>query len=72
VNAADQHPPANRRCQIYLKPPGDTQLARCINLGTHWVRWGGCSCGQETEYCETSFESWECDGPCLPELAEAA
>lgn len=63
------HPPAFRRCQIYV----GTDLRRCINEGTHWVSWGGCSCDSDDPMlCEDAFESWECDGPHNPETKEAA
>lgn len=61
------HPPANRRCQIYSGAPGDTgqPTLRCRNEGTHWVKWGGCGCGEpEYDVCEQDFYSWECDQPC--------
>jgi hypothetical protein len=45
-------PPVNRRCQIYVSDqPGGSNLNRCRNEGTHWVRWSGAD----------EFFSWECD-----------
>lgn len=73
MSAADQHPPADRRCQLYSRNDFSGEIARCTNQGTHWVRWGGCPCGDvDGEFCESEFESWECDGPCAPEWPEAA
>lgn len=64
----DMHPPVIQRCQIY----GDTSV-RCINDGTHWVRWGGgCSCNGtlcSSADCEKGFYSWECDGHRFGEAA---
>lgn len=69
MNATDMHPPADRRCQIYVRPTGGTMqdLVRCVNEGTHWVKWGGCVCPDgNTDVCEDAFESWECDGHSTP------
>jgi hypothetical protein len=70
----DRHPPASKRCQIFLKATedGPGELFRCVNTGTHWVKWGGCGCNGEVDVCEGEIYSWECDGPCLPEIREAA
>lgn len=70
----DRHPPADRRCQIYIRTPLNTPntMQRCVNPGTRWVKWGGCACGDSTEVCEAEFYSWECDGPCSPTFREAA
>ena len=39
------HPPANRRCQVYIPEQIDGRnLDRCINEGTHWELWPGCVC----------------------------
>lgn len=58
------HPPADHRCQIY----GNNSV-RCVNHGTHWVKWGG-GCRLPHTFghdpaCEMDFYSWECDGPHL-------
>jgi hypothetical protein len=50
-------PPTNPRCQIY-----GLSSVRCINTGTHWVKWGGKGCGCGADDCEQDFYSWECDG----------
>lgn len=59
------HPPANQRCQIY----SEATSVRCVNTGTHWIKWGGrCSCDDSLctdPVCESDFFSWECDGPHL-------
>lgn len=57
------HPPANRRCQIYITAsPGSENLDRCRNEGTHWEKWPGCYCTDPmTHGCEGDFYSWECD-----------
>lgn len=58
----NKHPPANRRCQIYM---GGPELNRCENTGTHWEKWGGCGCTPpdiDPEVCEGDYYSWECDG----------
>ena len=59
-----QHPPADRRCQIYLHPdPASRDLHRCVNTGTHWEKWPGCGCEPcDPDSCEGDFYSWECDG----------
>ena len=69
MSASDGHPPTDQRCQIYIevgtKP--DTQLLRCVNLGSQWVKWGGCDCDdKDWDVCEDGFESWECGGPHSP------
>ncbi len=58
------HPPANRRCQIYLGAgPGSSGLERCTNAGTHWEKWGGCNCDDlSSDVCEADIFTWECDG----------
>lgn len=67
-----KHPPADRRCQIYVEVFGH-RLLRCANPGTHWVTWGGCSCApRDPELCEDEYESWECDGQHGPEAEEVA
>lgn len=58
----DMHPPSSERCQIY-----GLGSVRCINKGTHWVRFGGAGCGCgggvcQTDDCERDFYTWECDG----------
>lgn len=65
------HPPATRQCQIYC----EATCVRCINTGTHWVPWGSCTHGADTDHgndgtCEADFYSWECDGTHL--FGEAA
>ena len=56
---SDMHPPANRRCQIYITGPWSLEagsfqrINRCDNDCTHWAAWGG---------SDTDFHSWECDG----------
>lgn len=69
TNPQKMHPPADRRCQIYTtgswRPADHTyeRMTRCVNEGTHWVKWGGCNCGDpDTQYCEGDYFSWECDG----------
>lgn len=58
------HPPADRRCQIYLSNDADHNLDRCKNDGTHWESWPGCYCTDAaTHGCEGDFFSWECNGP---------
>lgn len=60
-----QHPPADRRCQIYVDLDGT--LLRCVNLGTHWQTWGGCDdTDHDGHFCEGEMFSWECAGPCVP------
>lgn len=73
---SDMHPPANRRCQIYLTA-GATyatdDLRRCVNEGTHWEKWGGCNCGSSaTAFCEGDFYTWECDGTHIAENTATA
>lgn len=63
------HPPTVQRCQIY-----SPTSVRCINNGTHWVRFGGgCSCGaavcNDLATCEREFYFWECDGHLFGEAA---
>jgi hypothetical protein len=58
---SDRHPPADRRCQIYVSAQ-NSELLRCVNPGTRWVKWGGCNCTDSDDVCEAEFESWECDG----------
>ena len=75
VQEVDRHPPADTRCQIYIKESDAplAQLDRCVNEGTHWVRWGGCGCTEEDpEICEGEYFSWECAGPCTPVSEVAA
>ncbi len=64
----DKHPPADRRCQIYVGYP---ESYRCVNEGNHWEKWGGCQCGDpDPDICESDFFSWECDGShVLPAVA---
>lgn len=60
MNVVDKHPPADTRCQIYI---GSAELFRCQNEGTHWEKWGGCSCTKsDPDVCEADYFSWECDG----------
>lgn len=62
--AADLAPPANPRCQIYLPRSADVNegLKRCANEGTHWVKWSGCGCIDDSaDDCTDDFFSWECD-----------
>ena len=60
MKAIDRHPPADRRCQIYVTGP---ELSRCRNEGDHWVKWNGCECGEpDPDICEDDFFSWECAG----------
>lgn len=63
MTTVDKAPPANRRCQIYTTLPGDeNQVERCVNEGTHWVKWSGCSCiDEDGDDCMDDFYSWECD-----------
>lgn len=63
------HPPARLRCQIYVTgtwEPSDgsyERMTRCTNDGDHWVKWGGCRCGNpDSVVCESDFYSWECTG----------
>jgi hypothetical protein len=56
------HPPADRRCQIYVGEAEDNGLHRCGKDGTHWESWPSCSCDCEDD-CDGDFYSWECDGP---------
>ena len=64
----NRHPPADRRCQIYIGHPGPL---RCHNEGTHWERWGGCGCKEEADIgCLAEYYSWECAGE--HDIAEAA
>lgn len=74
MSGVKRHPPANRRCQIYLGN-GDIgpNLHRCTNIGTHWEKWSGCDCCEkDSDDCEDDFYTWECDGPHVSELNEAA
>lgn len=69
------HPPADRRCQIYISPTNQTSrdMSQCINPGTHWEKWPGCYCYDPLAHgCDSDFFSWECDGPHLPMFKEAA
>lgn len=65
MSAADLAPPANTRCQLYFPadPLDATNLERCLNTGTHWVKWSGCSCigDDRDDDCLDDFYSWECD-----------
>jgi hypothetical protein len=65
MTAQGMHPPATRRCQIYVDASGDgSDLHRCINEGTHWEEWPGCGCADEDEgMCAEDFFTWECGGP---------
>lgn len=74
----DMHPPANRRCAIYSTGEWNVAtgtyeiVARCTNEGTHWVRWGGCTCNSaDRTYCEQDMVSWECDGHAFTEVTGA-
>lgn len=61
------HPPADRRCQIYVGNDEDRNLDRCSNEGTHWEKWAGCHCADpDTHVCEGDFYSWECESPHNP------
>lgn len=68
------HPPADRRCQIYVQRGGAGDLFRCANPGTHWEKWGGCDCEQpfHEDVCEQTHFSWECDGHGPFQAGEAA
>jgi hypothetical protein len=60
VTTVDRHPPADKRCQIYV---GDRDLLRCQNAGIAWQKWGGCNCATpDSELCEADYFSWECNG----------
>jgi hypothetical protein len=74
MSEASMHPPADRRCQIYVQgTPESRDLLRCINTGTHWEKWPGCYCTDTlTHGCDGDFYSWECAGPHLPMFQEAA
>lgn len=74
VQKIDRHPPADRRCQIYVSPDElSRELSRCINTGTHWEEWGGCCCATECRSeCDDVFYSWECDGQHITQFREAA
>jgi hypothetical protein len=74
MSALSMHPPVDQRCQIYVQAaPGSRDLNRCVNPGTHWEDWPGCSCIPcDPETCDGDFYSWECDGPHLPMFKEAA
>jgi hypothetical protein len=65
MNGLNMHPPANRRCQVYVPiHPGGRDLDRCINEGTHWEEWPGCGCDDEDDgMCAEDFFTWECTGP---------
>lgn len=70
---SEMHPPADRRCQIYSMWNAEESrpTLRCRNGGTHYEKWGGCSCQDaDHDVCEQDFFSWECDGPC--DFTEAA
>ncbi len=56
------HPPLDKRCQIYQSDAFG--VVRCANTGTHWQKWPG-----NVDQGEGDFFSWECDGPCLVEVA---
>lgn len=64
----EQHPPIDRRCQIYVSSGDDypaVHLRPCENEGTHWVKWDGCACEGDAVHggCPDDFQSWECDDP---------
>jgi hypothetical protein len=60
MTASQMSPPGDKRCQIYSGDPSD--LKRCTNDGTHWVKWAGCECVEpDGEDCMDDFYSWECD-----------
>ena len=76
------HPPADRRCQIYVTVDPvaayhaavGSELFRCVNEGTHWERWSGCGCDTKDDaVCEDEFFSWECSGEHdVPEVLNAS
>lgn len=69
---SDRHPPVDPRCQIYVTAGSSNDLARCVNPGTQWVKWGGCDCTDTEDVCEAEFESWECDGDHCIVITDAA
>lgn len=74
MSGAVMHPPANRRCQVYIPKDADGRsLDRCVNEGTHWELWPGCVCPDPDEdVCMDDFYTWECGGPHrLPEQEAA-
>lgn len=57
------HPPADRTCQTYINDFSSRNMSRCVNEGTHWVKWPGCYCTDQVGHgCDGDFYSWECDG----------
>jgi hypothetical protein len=67
------HPPADRRCQLYIQRPKSDELVRCANPGTHWEAFGSCGCIEPRhEACEEVIYSWECDGHGWADDLEAA
>jgi hypothetical protein len=72
----DMHPPVDQRCQIYFQLPGGRpgDLVRCVNDGTHWLKWGGCGCEpDDPDLCEGTYYSWECDDHAIDtNMSEAA
>lgn len=64
MTRANLHPPANRRCQVYVaEAPDKRNLLRCVNDGTHWEKWPGCNCPEPDEdMCSEDLITWECDG----------
>lgn len=64
MSAETMPPPAFPRCHIYYQadPLGESGLERCARPGTHWVKWSGCGCIDDSDSdCMDDFYSWECD-----------
>lgn len=67
------HPPADRRCQIYIQASeGSRDLVRCVKPGVKWEKWGSCDDDDDLDVCEEEYFSWECDGEHIAQFREAA